>query len=99
MCIRDRSDTITLDLAGHALVTPEDYSLVLISNTFIVMSSQAGGELRGKGVYVAREKTAVFKENVKVTGMLSVTPVSYTHLCNEIYKRRHGGRRGMIAFL
>lgn len=78
----NQSDTITLDLAGHALVTPEDYSLVLISNTFIVMSSQAGGELRGKGVYVAREKTAVFKENVKVTGMLSVTQTDVT-VCIE----------------
>ena len=68
----NQSDTITLDLAGHALVTPEDYSLVLISNTFIVMSSQAGGELRGKGVYVAREKTAVFKENVRITGMVNI---------------------------
>lgn len=70
--------TITLDLAGHALVTPEDYSLVLNSNNSIVMSSQDGGELRGEGVYVAREKTAVFKENVKVTGMLSVTQTDVT---------------------
>lgn len=46
------------------------------------MSSQAGGELRGKGVYVAREKTAVFKENVKVTGMLSVTQTDVT-VCIE----------------
>lgn len=64
--------TITLDLAGHALVTPEDISLVLKSNNSIVMSSQAGGELRGKGVYVAREKTAVFKENVRITGMVNM---------------------------
>ena len=68
----NQSDTITLDLAGHALVTPEDYSLVLISNTFIVMSSQAGGEIQGEGVYVAREKTAVFKENVRITGMVNM---------------------------
>lgn len=64
--------TITLDLAGHALVTPEDISLVLKSNNSIVMSSKAGGELRGKGVYVAREKTAVFKENVRITGMVNM---------------------------
>ena len=70
--------TITLDLAGHALVTPEDISLVLKSNNSIVMSSKAGGELKGGGVYVAREKTAVFKENVKVTGMLSVTQTDVT---------------------
>ena len=68
----NQSDTITLDLAGHALVTPEDYSLALISNTFIVMSSQAGGELQGGGVYVWPEKTAVFKENVRVTGTAKV---------------------------
>ena len=68
----NQSDTITLDLAGHALVTPEGYSVVLKSNTFIVMSSQDGGELRGKGVYVAREKTAVFKENVRITGMVNM---------------------------
>ena len=37
-----------------------------------------GGELRGEGVYVAREKTAVFKENVKVTGMLSVKQTDVT---------------------
>ena len=68
----NQSDTITLDLAGHALVTPEDYSLVLISNTFIVMSSQDGGKIQGEGVYVAREKTAVFKENVRITGMVNM---------------------------
>lgn len=68
----NQSDTITLDLAGHALVLPEGYSVVLKSNTFIVMSSQDGGELRGKGVYVAREKTAVFKENVRITGMVNM---------------------------
>ena len=78
----NQSDTITLDLAGHALVTPEDYSLALISNTFIVMSSQAGGELRGGGVYVWPEKTAVFKENVRVTGTAQVNRYNTT-ICVE----------------
>lgn len=77
-----QSDTITLDLAGHALVTPENYSLVLISNTFIVMSSQAGGELQGGGVYVWPEKTAVFKENVRVTGTAQVNSYNTT-ICVE----------------
>lgn len=70
--IGNGTGTITLDLAGHALVTPEDCSLVLKSNTFIVMSSQAGGELRGGGAYVSSGKTAVFKENVRVTGTATV---------------------------
>ena len=74
----NQSDTITLDLAGHALVTPEDYSLVLKSNTFIVMSSQAGGELQGGGAYVWPEKTAVFKENVRVTGTATVKNTNTT---------------------
>ena len=74
----NQSDTITLDLAGHALVTPEDISLVLKSNTFIVMSSQAGGELQGGGAYVWSEKTAVFKENVRVTGTASVKNTNTT---------------------
>lgn len=78
----NQSDTITLDLAGHALVTPEDYSLALISNTFIVMSSQAGGELQGGGVYVWPEKTAVFKENVRVTGTAQVNRYNTT-ICVE----------------
>ena len=67
----NQSDTITLDLAGHALVLPEDYSVVLKSNTFIVMSSQAGGEIQG-GAWVSSGKTAVFKENVRVTGTATV---------------------------
>ncbi len=74
----NQSDTITLDLAGHALVTPEDISLVLKSNTFIVMSSQAGGELQGGGAYVWPEKTAVFKENVRVTGTATVKNTNTT---------------------
>lgn len=78
----NQSDTITLDLAGHALVTPEDYSLALISNTFIAMSSQAGGELQGGGVYVWPEKTAVFKENVRVTGTAQVNRYNTT-ICVE----------------
>lgn len=78
----NQSDTITLDLAGHALVTPEEYSLALISNTFIVMSSQAGGELQGGGVYVWPEKTAVFKENVRVTGTAQVNRYNTT-ICVE----------------
>ena len=78
----NQSDTITLDLAGHALVTPENYSLALISNTFIVMSSQAGGELQGGGVYVWPEKTAVFKENVRVTGTAQVNRYNTT-ICVE----------------
>ena len=67
----NQSDTITLDLAGHALVLPEDYSVLLKSNTFIVMSSQAGGEIQG-GAWVSSGKTAVFKENVRVTGTATV---------------------------
>ena len=67
----NQSDTITLDLAGHALVLPEGYSVVLKSNTFIVMSSKDGGELRC-GVFVYRGKTATFKENVKITGMVNM---------------------------
>ena len=78
----NQSDTITLDLAGHALVTPEDYSLALISNMFIVMSSQAGGELQGGGVYVWPGKTAVFKENVRVTGTAQVNRYNTT-ICVE----------------
>ncbi len=70
--------TITLDLAGHALVTPDDCSLVLKSNNSIVMSSKAGGELRGGGVYVDREKTAVFRENVRVTGTARVNNYNTT---------------------
>ncbi len=67
----NQSDTITLDLAGHALVLPEDYSVVLKSNTFIVMSSQDGGEIQG-GAHVSPGKTAVFRENVRVTGTAKV---------------------------
>ena len=78
----NQSDTITLDLAGHALVTPEDYSLALKSNTFIVMSSQAGGEIQGGGVYVWPGKTAVFKENVRVTGTAQVNRYNTT-ICVE----------------
>ena len=74
--------TITLDLAGHALVTPEDISLVLKSNNSIVMSSKAGGELRGKGVYVESGKTAVFRENVRVTGTAQVNRYNTT-ICVE----------------
>lgn len=76
--IGNGTGTITLDLAGHALVTPEDCSLVLKSNTFIVMSSQAGGELRGGGAYVWPGKTAVFKENVRVTGTAKVNNYNTT---------------------
>ncbi len=76
--IGNGTGTITLDLAGHALVTPEDCSLVLKSNTFIVMSSQAGGELRGGGAYVWPWKTAVFKENVRVTGTANVNNYNTT---------------------
>ena len=67
----NQSDTITLDLAGHVLVLPEDYSVVLKSNTFIVMSSQDGGEIQG-GAHVSPGKTAVFRENVRVTGTAKV---------------------------
>lgn len=73
----NQSDTITLDLAGHALVLPEGYSVVLKSNTFIVMSSQDGGEIQG-GAYVSSEKTAVFKENVRVTGTATVKNTNTT---------------------
>lgn len=76
--IGNGTGTITLDLAGHALETPGDYSLGLNSNMFIVMSSQAGGELRGEGAAVYPRKTAVFKENVRVTGMLSLTQSDVT---------------------
>ena len=76
--IGNGTGTITLDLAGHALVTPEDCSLVLKSNTFIVMSSQDGGELRGGGAYVWPWKTAVFKENVRVTGTANVNNYNTT---------------------
>lgn len=76
--IGNGTGTITLDLAGHALVTPEDCFLVLKSNTFIVMSSQAGGELRGGGAYVWPGKTAVFKENVRVTGTAKVNNYNTT---------------------
>ena len=63
----DVTGTVTLDLAGHALMGPDEFFLRLSSDNFIVMSSKDGGELSGS-VYVSQRKTAVFKGNVRVTG-------------------------------
>ena len=61
--------TVTLDLAGHALIVPDDYNIMLSSDNFIVMSSRDVGKLQLQGdVYVKGDKTAIFKENIVVTG-------------------------------
>lgn len=61
--------TVTLDLAGHALIVPDGYNIMLSSDNFIVMSSRDIGKLQLQGeVYVKGDKTAIFKENIVVTG-------------------------------
>ena len=60
--------TVTLDLAGHDLVLSSGYAVELQSDNFIVMSSKGSGELQG-GVWIGKG-TVVFKENVKVTGII-----------------------------
>ncbi len=60
--------TVTLDLAGHDLVLPSGYAVELQSDNFIVMSSKGSGELQG-GVWIGKG-TVVFKENVRVTGII-----------------------------
>lgn len=61
--------TITLDLAVHALTVPDDNDIMLSSDNFIVMSSRDVGKLQLQGeVYVKGDKTAIFKENIVVTG-------------------------------
>ena len=61
--------TVTLDLAGHALIVPDGYNIMLSSDNFIVMSSRDVGKLQLQGdVYVKGGKTAIFKENIVVTG-------------------------------
>lgn len=61
--------TVTLDLAGHALIVPDGYNIMLSSDNFIMMSSRDVGKLQLQGdVYVKGDKTAIFKENIVVTG-------------------------------
>jgi|GEM_PF-1331543 len=63
--------TITLDLAGHALTVLDEYNIMFSSDNFVVMSSVDGGKLQLQPqycVYVERDKTAIFKENIVVTG-------------------------------
>ena len=63
--------TITLDLAGHALTVMDEYNIMFSSDNFVVASSKDGGKLQLQPeycVYVDRDKTAIFKENIVVTG-------------------------------
>ena len=51
------------------MIVPDGYNIMLSSDNFIVMSSRDIGKLQLQGdVYVKGDKTAIFKENIVVTG-------------------------------
>ena len=51
------------------MTVPDDNNIMLSSDSFVVMSSQNVGKLQLQGdVYVKGDKTAIFKENIVVTG-------------------------------